>query len=187
MSTSGYGSDDEIAEATGAAYELTDADVGTSVRVRVTFTDDRGHEETLESEPVAADGSPPAVTADVNGDRTIDADDALVMYYAYRFSSDLGDGEGGGFEEYRQAYLRGLSGASDPTDADLKAMLRAIRTRCAAPCDDALARGCDPALPGRLGASECLDEVDGDPSTHAETIHRYRPAHLGLGEKEKCR
>ena len=29
--------DDEISEATGSAYELTDADVGTSVRVRVTF------------------------------------------------------------------------------------------------------------------------------------------------------
>ena len=116
--------DEEIAEATGAAYELTDADVGRSVRVRVTFTDDRGHEETLESVAVAVTARP-AVTADVNGDGTIDADDALVMYYAYRFSSDLGDGEEGGFEESRRAQLGGLSGESDPTDEDLKELLRA--------------------------------------------------------------
>ena len=114
--------DDEISEATGSAYELTDADVGTSVRVRVTFTDDRGHEETLESVAVAVMAAP-AVTADVNGDGTIDADDALVMYYAYRFSSDLGDGEEGGFEESRRAQLGGLSGESDPTDEDLKGLL----------------------------------------------------------------
>ena len=116
--------DDEISEATGSAYELTDADMGTSVRVRVTFTDDRGHEETLESEAVVVTAAP-AVTADVNGDGTIDADDALVMYYAYRFSSDLGDGEEGGFEESRRAQLGGLSGVSDPTDEDLKGLLRA--------------------------------------------------------------
>ena len=114
--------DDEIAEATGAAYELTEADVGRSVRVRVTFTDDRGHEEVLESVAVAVTAAP-AVTVDVNGDGTIDADDALVMYYAYRFSSDLGDGEEGGFEESRRAQLGGLSGVSNPTDEDLKALL----------------------------------------------------------------
>ena len=119
--------DDEISEATGASYELTDADVGRSVRVRVTFTDDRGHEERLESEAVAVTAAPAvtAVTADVNGDGTIDADDALVMYYAYRFSSELGDGEGGGFEESRRAQLGGLSGVSNPTDEDLKELLRA--------------------------------------------------------------
>ena len=116
--------EEEIAEATGAAYELTDADVGTSVRVRVTFTDDRGHEERLESEAVAVTAAP-AVTADVNGDGTIDADDALVMYYAYRFSSELGDGEGSGFEESRRAQLGGLSGVSNPTDEDLEGLLRA--------------------------------------------------------------
>ena len=119
--------EEEIAEATGAAYELTDADVGRSVRVRVTFTDDRGHEETLESVAVAVTAAPAvtAVTADVNGDGTIDADDALVMYYAYRFSSELGDGEGGGFEESRRAQLGGLSGVSNPTDEDLEGLLRA--------------------------------------------------------------
>ena len=58
--------EEEIAEATGAAYELTDADVGRSVRVRVTFTDDRGHEERLESEAVAVTAAP-AVTGGDGG------------------------------------------------------------------------------------------------------------------------
>ena len=50
----------------------------------------------------------------MNGDGTIDADDALVMYYAYRFSSDLGDGEEGGFEESRRAQLGGSVGRIGP-------------------------------------------------------------------------
>ena len=65
------------------------------------------------------------VTADVNGDGTVDEDDALVMYYAYAYRSQLGNGEEGGFEESRQAQLGGLSGVSNPTDEDLKALLRA--------------------------------------------------------------
>ena len=212
-----------IAGATGATYELTDADVGTSVRVRVRFTDDRGHEETLESEPVEVTAQP-LVTADVNGDGAINGDDALVMYYAYRNRSVLGDGDEGGFKRHRREQLEGLSGVSDPTDEDLRALLRAAnawrsagldaggdvngdgeidtddalvmyyaytygsvlgdgdeggfkrhrreqlgglagvsdptdedlrvmlrrRMSCAAPCDDALGRGCDPALPGCL-------------------------------------
>ena len=46
-----------IADATGESHELTVAEVGSTVRVRVTFTDDRGTEETLASvatEAVAA-------------------------------------------------------------------------------------------------------------------------------------
>ena len=62
---------------------------------------------------------------DVNGNGVIDADDALVMYYAYAYRSQLGNGDEGGFEEYRQAYLRGLSGELNPTDDDLRALLRA--------------------------------------------------------------
>ena len=116
--------EEEITGATGAAYELTDADVGTSVRVRVTFTDDRGHEETLESEPVEVTAQP-LVTADVNGDGAINGDDALVMYYAYTLSSVLGNGDEGGFARYRREQLGGLAGVSDPTDEDLRELLRA--------------------------------------------------------------
>ena len=73
--------DTAIDGATGSAYTLADSDKGKSIRVRVTFTDDGGNEETLTSaptgavleEPVLGDGPPGAprnltVTA---GDREI--------------------------------------------------------------------------------------------------------------------
>ena len=50
-------SDAEIAGASSATYTLTSAEVGKTLKVRVTFTDDQGHEERLVSEataPVAA-------------------------------------------------------------------------------------------------------------------------------------
>ena len=73
--------DTAIDGATGSAYTLADSDKGKTIRVRVTFTDDGGNEETLTSaasgpvlrEPVSGDGPPGAprnltVTA---GDREI--------------------------------------------------------------------------------------------------------------------
>ena len=60
--------DTAIDGATGSAYTLADSDKGKSIRVRVTFTDDGGNEETLTSaptgavleEPVLGDGPPGA-------------------------------------------------------------------------------------------------------------------------------
>ena len=55
--------DTDIEKATGSTYKLTAADRGRSVRVRVTFTDGGGNEETLTSaptEPVLGDGPPGA-------------------------------------------------------------------------------------------------------------------------------
>ena len=43
--------DAEIAGATGATYTVVSGDVGRAIRVRVTFTDDGGNEETLTSTP----------------------------------------------------------------------------------------------------------------------------------------
>ena len=43
-----------IAGATGESYKLTPADVGKTLKVRVTFTDDKGNEETLVSEATEA-------------------------------------------------------------------------------------------------------------------------------------
>ena len=73
--------DTAIDGATGSAYTLADSDKGKSIRVRVTFTDDGGNEETLTSaptgavleEPVLGDGPPGAprnLTATA-GDREI--------------------------------------------------------------------------------------------------------------------
>ena len=52
--------DSDIESATDSTYELSDADVGKTIKVRVSFTDDRDHEESLTSaatNPVA--GLPP--------------------------------------------------------------------------------------------------------------------------------
>ena len=61
---------------------------------------------------------------DVNGDGTLDADDALVMYYAYALESLLGNGDTGGVERFRRTLLSGRAGRPNPSDEDLKQMLR---------------------------------------------------------------
>ena len=50
----------EIEDATGSAYILADADEGKAIRVRVSFTDDGGHRETLTSSATAAVTQPNA-------------------------------------------------------------------------------------------------------------------------------
>ena len=62
------GTDDtEIAGATGATHEVAPAEVGQTLKVRVTFTDDKGTEETLVSAPTEAvvDRRPLAATLSV--------------------------------------------------------------------------------------------------------------------------
>ena len=46
--------DTDITDATGSTYTLAAADEGETVKVRITFTDDRGHQETLTSTATAA-------------------------------------------------------------------------------------------------------------------------------------
>ena len=46
--------DTDIQDATGSTYTLVDADEGQTIKVRVTFTDDAGHDETLTSASTAA-------------------------------------------------------------------------------------------------------------------------------------
>ena len=50
----------EIEDATGSAYILADVDEGKAIRVRVSFTDDGGHRETLTSSATAAVTQPNA-------------------------------------------------------------------------------------------------------------------------------
>ena len=55
--------DADIADATGSTYTLTSADAGKTIKVRLTFTDDRGTEETLVSAATAAvAAAPPEVS-----------------------------------------------------------------------------------------------------------------------------
>ena len=106
--------DAEIAGATGSTYTLADTDEGKTIKVRVSFTDNAGHEETLTSEPTVAvearRNSPatgqPAIrgTALVGETLTVDAsgiadDDGLDnVAYSYQWISNDGsvDSEIGG-------------------------------------------------------------------------------------------
>ena len=76
------GTDAEIQGATDSTYDLSDADVGKTVKVRVSFTDDAGNKETLTSaataEVAARPNSPatgaPAIRGTVQVDETLTAD-----------------------------------------------------------------------------------------------------------------
>ena len=61
--------------------------------------------------------------ADVNANAVVDADDALVMYYAFGFPDLLGDSSGGGVARFRRALL-GDALPGSPSDADLRELLR---------------------------------------------------------------
>ena len=106
-------------------YTIVGLTAGTEYTVRVIATG------------AIADDGPPSeeVTAttrsgdpDVNGDGTLNGDDAQIMWYAYRFPSLVGDGETGGTDTLRQRFLAGYSGLSDPTDEDLRAMVARANT-----------------------------------------------------------
>ena len=64
------------------------------------------------------------VGGDINGDGVIDSDDALAMYYAFEFENLVGDGEAGGAARFRRSLLAAFATQANPTDENLKAMLR---------------------------------------------------------------
>ena len=98
--------DTEIAGATSSTYTLTDSDEGNTIKVRVSFTDDAGNQETLTSEATgtvaprpnsAATGAPTisgtaqvgeTLTADTSGISDIDGLDNLTYSYQWLTSRD---------------------------------------------------------------------------------------------------
>lgn len=102
-------------------YTITGLSAGTEYTVRVIATGVQV-EDGPPSEEVSA--MPRSGDPDVNGDGVLDRNDAQIMIYAYVFSGLVGDGESGGTAEWRQRFLAGYSGRTDPSDEDLKAMLR---------------------------------------------------------------
>ena len=99
-------SDSRIANAAGSTYTLVAADEGETIKVKVSFTDDAGHDETLTSEatdPVAplpnspATGAP-AITGTVQVGETLtvdtsdigDADGLTTVSYSYQWISNDG-------------------------------------------------------------------------------------------------
>ena len=103
------------------SHTITGLTAGTAYTVRVIATQEDA-DDGPPSEEVTA--TPRSTDPDVNGDGVLDRNDALVMNYAYTYSSLVGDGETGGTADSRQRFLTGYSGKTDPTDEDLRAMLR---------------------------------------------------------------
>ena len=88
----------DIAGATGPTYTLVDADEGAAIKVRVSFTDDAGHEESLtsaatdavvEAEPAEPPAAPTGLTAAASHDRVAlswddPQDDSITGYVILR-------------------------------------------------------------------------------------------------------
>ena len=79
--------DAETADATSSSYTLTDSEQGKAVKVRVTFTDDVGNDETLTSDATEAVKQP--LTASV--ENAPDSHDGQSVFtFELRFSEELG-------------------------------------------------------------------------------------------------
>ena len=111
--------DADVAGATGSSYTLAEADEGKAVKVQVSFTDDRGFEDTLTSEAttaVAAESNNPAtgeptingtvqvgetLTADTSG--IADADGLDNASFSYQWLADDTDTPGANGSSYTLA------------------------------------------------------------------------------------
>ena len=81
-------SDSDISGASSSTYTLAESDEGKTIKVRVSFTDDRGHQETLTSTPtVAAASAPSPLTGTIHGAPGSHNGQA-VFKFELRFSED---------------------------------------------------------------------------------------------------
>ncbi len=81
-------SDSDISGASSSTYTLVESDESKTIKVRVSFTDDRGHQETLTSTPtVAAASAPSPLTGTIHGAPGSHKGQA-VFKFELRFSED---------------------------------------------------------------------------------------------------
>ena len=82
--------DDDISGATDSTYTLADADEGKAVKVRVSFTDDRGNDEALTSAATdTVSGQPPEpLTVSLENEPT-DLDSSGTISFEIRFSEEV--------------------------------------------------------------------------------------------------
>ena len=73
----GLGADTDIRDATGSSYTVVDADLGKTIKVRVSFTDDAGSEESVKSAATVAVMEPKAGL--LAGFTLVDASDQAVL------------------------------------------------------------------------------------------------------------
>ena len=81
--------DAEISGTTGSTYTLTSSELGKAIKVKVTFTDDAGNEESLTSEGTAAVQQPLTATAS-NAPQSHDGSESFAC--ELRFSEEPADG-----------------------------------------------------------------------------------------------
>ena len=102
-------------------HTIADLTPGTQYTVRVIATREHADDGEPSGEVTA---TPLSANPDVNGDGTLDGNDALILYHSYASEDRVGDGETGGTAELRQSLLAGYSGKANPTDDELRVMIR---------------------------------------------------------------
>ena len=93
----------EVAGATGETYTLVEADEGQTVKVKVSFTDDRGNPETLTSDPTGAVAAKPNTRA--TGQPTIDGTEQVGQTLTAD-TSDIDDDDGLDSAAFSYQWLR---------------------------------------------------------------------------------
>ena len=106
--------DADIAGETNSTYDLTDADVGRTIKVRVSFTDDANNRETLTSEATAAVAARPNTPA--TGAPTIGGT-VQVSQTLMADTSDIADADGLDNVAYTYQWLADDTDIAGATDA----------------------------------------------------------------------
>ena len=108
--------DAEIADATGSTYTLLTADEGKVIKVRVSFTDDEGNEETLTSRATDAVAAAPTPNSPATGAPTISGR-AQVGETLTADASGIADADGLSNAQYEYQWLADDAEIADATDS----------------------------------------------------------------------
>ena len=111
------GTDADIAGKTGSTYELVSDDQGKTIKVRVTFTDDAGNEETLTSAATDAVAAAPQTNSPATGAPDISGT-AQVGETLTADTSGIADADGLGSVQYEYQWLAAdaeIAGATSST------------------------------------------------------------------------
>ena len=161
--------DADINGATGATYTLIDSEEGKAIKVRVSFTDDAGNDESLTSVATAAVTAAPTPNSPATGVPTITGT-AQVGETLTANTSGVVDADGLGSVQYEYQWLADDSGISGATNGTYTLAAadegKAIRVQ-ASFTDDA---GNDESLTSAATAAVAVAPPTNNPATGAPTI-----------------
>ena len=106
--------DTDVAGATGDSYTLTDSEEGKAIKVRVSFTDDAGNQETLTSAATAAVVAAPSANNEATGAPAINGI-ARVGHVLTADITGISDQDGMEDAEFTYAWLAGDTAIGDAT------------------------------------------------------------------------